>query len=270
MAEPLDAQTRDRLAATPPSQFTAARAALAARLRREGREAEAAAVARLKKPTPALWAVNQLARRDRLGLERLLRATDELRSVQLGRPRGEASLAAAAEAQRSALASLVDRAASLLGEAKFRVTSTTRERIAKTLQAAAIEPAARRELQRGHLDRELEPPGFEVFAGVKPGGGSPPRGERRREGREASGGTRERRKRRADLVAARRAVSAATAKARTLAQRATRVARREAEARRAAEQTSETAARARREAEDAATKLREAEAVLRAAERAAG
>ncbi|MFL5380761.1 MAG: hypothetical protein ACJ787_22825, partial [Myxococcales bacterium] len=63
------------LFAKPPAEFTAARSALAKELRKEGDEEDAKRVLALRRPTAALWAANQLARRDEEALEALVEAT---------------------------------------------------------------------------------------------------------------------------------------------------------------------------------------------------
>jgi hypothetical protein len=262
-----EADDLDRLYAAPLGEFTAARAALAARLRRDGRTEAAAEVARLKKPSAPVWAVNQLARRDRVGVERLVQATEQLRAAQLGRAGGEGSLADATERQRAALAPLLDRATAILADAGLGATAATRERVSKTLLAAAIDPDARADLRRGRLSGELEPPGFEVFAGVTPARPRENAIARRRGGRgPRAGEVRELARERERVTAARQALQAAQTEARTLADRAAKEAARAAEARRAADEAARAADRARQEAEEAAAAVRKAEAALRSPE----
>ena len=54
----------DELYGVPPKDFSSARNAKAAALKAAGRAADAQAVRRLAKPSPFLWATNQLARLD--------------------------------------------------------------------------------------------------------------------------------------------------------------------------------------------------------------
>src|SRR5437867_12331430 len=78
------ARALERLYAVAPRDFTRARNALAAELR-ESREPDAArAIARLRRPSAPLWAVNQLSRHARPALERFLDAVDR----QIGRAAG--------------------------------------------------------------------------------------------------------------------------------------------------------------------------------------
>lgn len=62
------------------------RDALARRLREAGRAAEAAEVARLRKPGPPLWAVNEVARREPEVLARFLDAARQLKRAHFGAP----------------------------------------------------------------------------------------------------------------------------------------------------------------------------------------
>src|SRR5256885_16837597 len=82
------ARALERLYAVAPRDFTRARNTLAAELR-QARELDAAReVARLRRPSAPLWAVNQPARPARPALERFLDAVDRLRRTQLPDPRG--------------------------------------------------------------------------------------------------------------------------------------------------------------------------------------
>ena len=75
------------LYAVPPAAFTAARNRISAELRKAGRAADAQAIARMRKPSAALWAVNRLARDDRPAVAGFVTAVDRLRQKQLRDPR---------------------------------------------------------------------------------------------------------------------------------------------------------------------------------------
>ncbi|TMD12850.1 MAG: hypothetical protein E6J00_10375 [Chloroflexi bacterium] len=81
------------LLAAPLGDFTARRAARARELKAAGQGALAAQVNGLRKPPLALWAVNQLARRDEAALDRLGRAGGELVRAQQVAVRGSAGAA---------------------------------------------------------------------------------------------------------------------------------------------------------------------------------
>jgi hypothetical protein len=152
----------DALYGMPPSEFTAARNALAARLRNAGQVAEARAVAARRRPSAVLWAINQLARRHRDELERFLEAVERVRKTQLG---GGEGVAAASGPERTARDALVRRAREILAAAGIRVSAPATRAISNTLLAAAADRARAAELRRGALDAELPAPGFEAWLG---------------------------------------------------------------------------------------------------------
>jgi hypothetical protein len=155
----------DNLYAAPPESFTGARNDLALRLKQAGQVDAAARVKQLRKPTVALWAVNQLARRHPDQVRALLDAGDRLRVAQEAALRGESEeLRTATADERKILRSLTQQAEGLLREAGH---SADTRRIAGTLQAAAVDQAARELLEQGRLSEELEATGFGAFAGME-------------------------------------------------------------------------------------------------------
>jgi len=248
----------DGLYALPRAEFVGARNALARRLRAAGETEAAARVARLRKPSAPVWAIDRLARSDPAGIDRLLDATDRLRATQLGRA-GTEDVGAVSAAQRAALEALVERAVALLRGGEGAGSPDTRARIAATLLGAAADPRRRADLRRGRLDRELAAPGFEVFAGSRPAavpGPAPPVAGRAAERRRAAAA---RRRAAREAVRAQAAVRAARAEARRLARRAATLAAGAEHARRAADQAAAAAAAARQEADHAAAALAAAE-----------
>jgi len=121
-------------------------------------------VARLRKPSPALWAVNQLAHEHTGELGAFLTAVDQLRKAQLGRGGGGVNQAAAR--QRNALDNLGTLAAGLLVSAHLPATPVVLQRVSATLRGAAADTDARERLRHGRLPEELSAPGFEAFAGM--------------------------------------------------------------------------------------------------------
>jgi hypothetical protein len=146
----------DRLYGLPLEEFTRSRDAAARELRKEGRREEAEQVKALRKPTAAAAAVNQLVRTHRAQVEAFLRAAATLRDAQVA---GKGDLAAAARAERAALDKLV----ALGGDA-----------VRATLQAAAVDDRAARDLLEARLQREPEPRGFgTLLAHAKPATSKP-------------------------------------------------------------------------------------------------
>lgn len=158
----------ERLYGEPLDKFTAARDALARDLRKSGDKAVADEVKALRKPTVSAWAINQLARRERMKIRSLLVAGEKLRSAHadlLGGGRPD-ELRQASDAERKAIAHLVASAAALLSQAGHTVTESTLDRIATTLQAAAVDEEGRALLEQGRLTRDLDPSGFGPLGGL--------------------------------------------------------------------------------------------------------
>jgi hypothetical protein len=157
------AHALERLYAVAPKEFTRARNSLAAELR-QSRDADAArAVARLRRPSAPLWAVNQLARHARAPLGRFLEAVDRLRRTQLSDPRGAME---AMRAERAQLEALVGRAEQALTEAGYAASAEARRRIGDTLLGAAADRHHAEALAHGRLTEELHAPGFDALTGA--------------------------------------------------------------------------------------------------------
>lgn len=155
------------LYALPPEEFTRARNARAAALKAAGRADAAEAVRQLRRPTPALWAVNRLAHLESKRVEGFLTAVDEVRRTQLRDPRASAE---AVRRQRADLDALVGRAGQLLAGPGGRATPELQRRIADTLMGAAVDRGLAQALREGRLTAELSAPGFEVLVGAPAGG----------------------------------------------------------------------------------------------------
>jgi hypothetical protein len=156
------------LFAAPPEEFVRVRDALVKELRAGGHDAEAKEVAALRRPTAAVWAVNQLSRKHRTELDDFIEASDRVRHAQT---RGAAAeeLRAAMAAQRSTLARLEEAAGDILREAGTQASPAALRTVQSTLQAAASGPGdARDQLREGTVREALEPAGFEALLGAKP------------------------------------------------------------------------------------------------------
>ena len=146
----------DRLYALPLNEFTAARDELAKRLRADGERDLADEVKGLRKPTVAVWLVNQLAHEREMDVKRLLKAGEALGKAQ-------ASAKGFAEA-RSDEQHALERLASAAREAG--VGPQAADRAIQTLRTASLTDEGRDLLKRGRLTEELEPPGFEALVGM--------------------------------------------------------------------------------------------------------
>jgi len=227
----------DRLYGLPLEEFTKARNDLSARLKKAGESDAAAEVKALAKPSIPAWAVNQLARTRKREVRALLDAAERSRS-------GKAkTLREALDEQRDVLQRLTDEARELLEAERGSAPDAMVQRIASTLRAAASNPAAAELLERGRVNEDLEPAGFEALAGLVYAT-SPPASER-----DERVGHRKR------LEAAQKAVRERKAEAAELHDRA--------------EESERTAAKTRKAADRADRALEDAEVELRALERSA-
>lgn len=268
----------------PLTDFTPARNALAARLRRDGHTDEAEAVKAFKKPTPPVWAINQVARQDTEAMREFLEAVARLRATQERRRSDE--LDEATRREREAFGRVVELVRQRLTEAGSRDAPDTMARVTATLRGAAADPSRYDDLRHGTLKEELRAPGFEVFAGGMPPAEIAERFEKpvTRPRREESAEDRRQRERReraeealrvaesevADwrrrvgdldetLPGRRKAVDEARRKVEELREQLTAAQERLKDEERAVEQAEREAERARRDAEKAEARLKAAE-----------
>jgi hypothetical protein len=211
-------------------------------------------IKKLAKPSVPVWTANQLARREPGEVRALLRSAEELRKAQERALAGKGAedLRERLTEQRKAVRALARLGRDILAERGRSVSETVVERIAKTLDAAALDEAARFQLRAGRLTEELEPPGFDALAGMATAPSS-----RRAKPRSARTGKRE------QVAEARRAVQEARRQARAEASAAAAAERELARA----EDARRDAGEARERAEAAAKALEEAEETLRRAQR---
>lgn len=164
----------DMLFQLPLPEFTNARNALAARLKKNGNAEDAVEVKSMGKPSVSAWAVNQLYWRHRAAFDRLIATGDQFRKAQASQLSGKpADLRGPLEARRSALAELSRRAASVLRDAGSTPTPETMRRITTTLEALSAYGAIADAPRAGRLATDVDPPGFEALAALVPsvGGG---------------------------------------------------------------------------------------------------
>ena len=120
------------------SEFTAARNALAGRLKKDGRADDAERVKGLQKPSASAWAVNQLQWRNRKDMEGLLAVGDRFRKAQAAQLAGKAAdLRTLLNERRDVLSDLVKRASDLLQEGGHAASPDAARRITTTLEALA-------------------------------------------------------------------------------------------------------------------------------------
>lgn len=153
----------------PLGEFTAARNALAKQLKKGGDKEAADEVAGLPKPSVSAWAVNHLFTAAPGRMEELLesgeRARKALREILSGGDPG--ALRDAIQEARELANELRDRAVDVLSKEGRPPGQAIVDRIATNLQSLAFSPAAEPVIERGWLDVDLPPPGFEVLAGLQ-------------------------------------------------------------------------------------------------------
>lgn len=260
----------DALFKLPLGEFTPARNALAARLKKAGQQAEADAVKGLPKPSVAAWVVNQLYWQHRKPFARLIEAGDRYRKDQSRE---------LLETRRNAQAALMQIATTVLHDAGYSDALNMQRRVTSTLEALATYGSLPDAPRAGRLTAELEPPGFDLLAGLLPLSGGKRREVEKREPppRPASlKDAREEERRRvaaaakADVREAERAFSAArTQAARTSATLET-AAKRAREGERLRAKAEKQLAKIVAEADEAREREREAEANARKADLEAG
>lgn len=165
-------------------EFTSERNELAKRLRSEGEKEEAARVAKLRKPSTAAWAVNQLVRTQKKAIGELFDAGDEMIDAQSQAIGGNGSadaIKAATQKQREATTKLLKAAAGLLSSDGHELPASVQERVSETLRAAAIDPESREQVSDGCLVKELH---FTGLAGFTADAQTSARADRAKEKRE--------------------------------------------------------------------------------------
>ena len=164
-----DEDALDRLYGLPLDEFTAGRNELAKELRSRGEREAADEVRRLRKPSRAAWALNQVARGDPKAVRRLLDAGGALRGAQeavMSGKGGADDLRDAAEDERAAAEPLLAQAGRVLGKGGRGPSAQLLERVRETLHAAAGDEDVARRLQSGRLVEDHRAIGLGAHAGA--------------------------------------------------------------------------------------------------------
>lgn len=153
----------------PLEEFTAARNALATRLKRGGHAEEAERIRTLNKPPLSAWAVNQLFWQHRVAFDALLQAGEQFRTAQAAQLAGKkGDLRGTLEVRLDALSALSKLAARLLQDTGHAAGPDTGRRITTTLEALAAYGTASEGPRPGELTADVDPPGFEALAALVP------------------------------------------------------------------------------------------------------
>jgi len=226
------------------------------RLGKAGQAEAAAEVKKLAKPSIPVWTANQLARREPGELRALLRSAEDLRKAQEKAlaGKGVGDLQKRLDEQRRAVRALAKLGRDILADEGRSVSDAIVERIAKTLDAAALDEGSRFLLRAGRLTEEVEPLGFDALAGMSV---TPAKGRRTAAKPKPKAGA---------AAEARRRLQEAQREARERAREATHAEREADRAESAAAKARSSAREARERADAAQAALAEAQAALRDAQ----
>ena len=159
----------DALFSLPLAEFTSARNAQAAQLKKNGRGDEAADVKALGKPPVSAWAVNQLYWNHREAFDKLIDSGERFHKAQSARSGAKvADMRAALDARRETLNKLSDFAAQALREAGHNPSPDTIHRITTTLEGVSAYASRDDGPHLGRLTHDVDPPGFESFGSFVP------------------------------------------------------------------------------------------------------
>src|SRR5688572_6632061 len=159
----------DALFKLPLAEFTSARNALAAQLKKNGRGDEAADVKVLGKPPVSAWAVNQLYWNHREAFDKLIESGERFHKAQSARSGAKvAEMRVALDARRESLKKLSDFAAQALREAGHNPSPDTIHRITTTLEGISAYASRGDGPHLGRLTHDVDPPGFESFGSFVP------------------------------------------------------------------------------------------------------
>ena len=150
------------------AEFTAARNALAKRLKGEGRTLDAERVKALAKPSAPAWAVNQLYWHDPKSIDRLLALGERVRKAQTGHLKN-ADLRALLDEKKEMTTALVTKATAILEKAGHAASLDATRRMSATLEALAAWGDTQGLPQAGRLTADLDPPGFDTLVALMGG-----------------------------------------------------------------------------------------------------
>jgi hypothetical protein len=159
----------DALFKMPLAEFTAARNALATRLKKAGQPGDAEAIKALQKPSVAAWVVNQLYWHHREEFDRLIETGERFRRAQAAQLSGQSSdVREPLNGRREVLASLARVAADVLQSGSYSATPDMMRRVTSTLEALSTYGSLPDAPRAGRLTDDVEPPGFETLAALVP------------------------------------------------------------------------------------------------------
>ncbi len=164
MSDAIDLEARlDRLYAAPLVEFIALRNTLASELKAAGDGSGFDNVRARGKPSLPAWAVNRLFHEEPETFDELVEAGERLRQAQ--QSGDSAALSEAGRERRRTIEKLLGLAQGQLKSQGHALGAATLTKVERTLETIAVYGrSGLLEVSPGRLERELDPPGFEVLA----------------------------------------------------------------------------------------------------------
>ena len=159
----------DALFQLSPPEFVAARNALAAQLKKDGRNEVANFVKALPKPSTSAWTVNQLYWKHRAAFEKLLATGERFRQAQAAKLAGKsADLHRLLNERREELSVMARLAAEILHRSSGAAPPGVMRRITASLEALSAYGTLDGAPRAGRLVEDVDPPGFDALAALVP------------------------------------------------------------------------------------------------------
>lgn len=158
----------DALFQLPLAEFTSARNALAARLKKSDRAIDAERVKSLVKPPAPAWAVNQLYWENPKAIDQLIAVTERIRKAQTGKNKND-DVRELLDEKKRMIGELMERASAILTDAGHAASPDAMRRVSATLEALAVWGKTEGAPEAGRLTADLDPPGFDALAAVMGG-----------------------------------------------------------------------------------------------------
>jgi hypothetical protein len=159
----------DALFQLSPPEFVAARNALAAQMKKAGRDDIAGRVRSLPKPSISAWTVNQLYWKHRAAFEKLLATGERFRQAQASRLAGRnADIHRLLNERREELSAMARLAAEILQRSSGAAPSGVMRRITASLEALSACGTLEGAPRAGRLVEDVDPPGFDALAALVP------------------------------------------------------------------------------------------------------
>jgi hypothetical protein len=159
----------DALFQLSPPEFVAARNALAAQLKKAGRDDVAGRVRSLPKPSISAWTVNQLYWRHRAAFEKLLATGERFRQAQASKLAGKGGdLHRLLNERREELSAMSRLAVEILQRSSGTAPAGVMRRITASLEALSAYGTLEGAPRAGRLVEDVDPPGFDALAALVP------------------------------------------------------------------------------------------------------